>query len=80
MSGVKGTRQSSRLSISQTVIEFLPGYILPIVVNDFPLITSHRVAGLKGQCKRLTANAAEGATRLGKGILGARRVLIFLGN
>lgn len=30
------------MSISQTVIEFLPGYILRIGVNDFPLITSSR--------------------------------------
>lgn len=28
------------MSISQTVIEFLPGYILRIGVNEYPLITS----------------------------------------
>lgn len=66
MSGVKGTRQSSRMSISQTGIEFLPGYIFPIVVNDFPLITSHPLTALRGQCKRLIANAAQEATMLGK--------------
>lgn len=51
VSGGKGTRQSSRMSESQTVIEFLPGYILPIVVNDFLLITTHPRTGRKGQCK-----------------------------
>lgn len=68
------------MSESQTVIEFLPGYILPIVVNDFLLITTHPRTGRKGQCKRLVANAAAGATMLGKRVLGTRRVLIFFGN
>lgn len=77
VSGVEGTRQRSRMSISQTVIEFLPGYILAIVVNDFPLITSHPLAGLKGQRKCLVAHAAEGAPMLGKRSPRTTRVLIF---
>lgn len=74
---MKGTRQSSRMNMSQTVIEFLPGYILPMVVNDFPLITSHPLARLKGRCKGLIANAAKGAPRLGERVLGSR-VRVFL--